>query len=227
MQIRESNCFDGEKCGSTDQRSSLLVTIFVLNTFVYKRLYASGRTFPIRSRIVIGMISATLAMCMAGVVEIFRQKTCLSSLTVSQTIGKPARSSISSFALSQSPLGKTNYTAADMTIFYQFPQYIGIGLSEVFTSVASLEFAYMASPRSAQSLIMSLRFCSAGLSSFVGSFYVGMFVNFKQEFTFDNIEVGTTSRNSFHHIERCLFSALRKNNRSFSIFISLFLLPFN
>lgn len=72
----------------TNSRSLYLVSIFVLNTFVYKRLHASGRTFPIRSRIVIGMISATLAMCMAGVVEIFRQKTCLSSPTISQTIGR-------------------------------------------------------------------------------------------------------------------------------------------
>ena len=76
-----------------------------------------------------------------------------------------------------------------MSIFYQFPQYLGIGLSEVFASVASLEFAYLAAPRSAQSLIMSLRFCSAGLSSFVGSAYVGIFVNVKQNFAFDNLQV--------------------------------------
>ena len=61
-----------------------------------------------------------------------------------------------------------------MSIFFQFPQYVGIGLSEVFTSVASLEFAYSAAPRSAQSLIMSLRFCSAGLSSFFGTGLVGL-----------------------------------------------------
>lgn len=62
-----------------------------------------------------------------------------------------------------------------MSIFYQFPQYFGIGLSEVLTSVASLEFAYLAAPRSAQSLIMSLRFCSAGLSSFFGTAIVALF----------------------------------------------------
>jgi dipeptide/tripeptide permease len=61
-----------------------------------------------------------------------------------------------------------------MSVFFQFPQYVGIGLSEVFTSVASLEFAYLAAPQSAQSLIMSLRFCSAGLSSFFGSGMVGL-----------------------------------------------------
>jgi dipeptide/tripeptide permease len=76
-----------------------------------------------------------------------------------------------------------------MSIFYQFPQYISIGLSEVFASVASLEFAYLAAPRSAQSLIMSLRFCSAGLSSFIGSIYVGIFITVKENLTFDNSQV--------------------------------------
>ena len=71
-------------------------------------------------------------------------------------------------------IGDRAYLAANMSVFYQFPQYVGIGLSEVFASVASLEFAYLASPRSAQSLIMSLRFCSAGLSSFFGSGIVAL-----------------------------------------------------
>jgi len=76
-----------------------------------------------------------------------------------------------------------------MSIFYQFPQYISIGLSEVFASVASLEFAYLAAPPSAQSLIMSLRFCSAGLSAFLGSLYVGIFVTVKESLNFDNLQV--------------------------------------
>ena len=55
-----------------------LVSIIVLNTFVYKRLQASGRSFPISTRIMIGLISATLSMCMAGTVEILRQNVCQS-----------------------------------------------------------------------------------------------------------------------------------------------------
>ena len=78
-----------------------------------------------------------------------------------------------------------------MSVFFQFPQYVGIGVSEVFTSVASLEFAYLVAPQSAQSLIMSLRFCSAGVSSFIGS---GMIVIF-------NIQVRSN---------RCLDSRRRK-----------------
>ncbi|CAF4108315.1 unnamed protein product [Rotaria sp. Silwood2] len=61
---------------------------------------------------------------------------------------------------------------SDLSIFTQLPQYICMGVSEVFGMVASFEFAYMAAPRSAQSLIMSLRFCSLGLSSFIGDAYV-------------------------------------------------------
>ncbi|CAF1563409.1 unnamed protein product [Rotaria magnacalcarata] len=127
----------------------IIVTIFFLNAFAYKRLQASGRSFPINTRIIIGLISAALAMCMAGTIEIIRQDVCKTQ-NFTQIIGDK------------------QYLAANMSVFYQFPQYLGIALSEVFTSVASLEFAYLAAPQSAQSLIMSLRFCSAGLSSFFG-----------------------------------------------------------
>ncbi|CAF4006844.1 unnamed protein product [Rotaria sordida] len=133
----------------------IIVTIFLLNAFVYKRLQASGRSFPINTRIIIGLISAALAMCMAGTIEIVRQNVCKTH-NFTQIIGD------------------RQYLAANMSVFYQFPQYVGIGLSEVFTSVASLEFAYLAAPQSAQSLIMSLRFCSAGISSLFGSGIVGL-----------------------------------------------------
>jgi dipeptide/tripeptide permease len=76
-----------------------------------------------------------------------------------------------------------------MSIFYQIPQFIGIGLSEVFASVASLEFAYLTAPHSAQSLVMSLRFCSAGLSSFLGSAYINIYERFYEDFAVANSEV--------------------------------------
>jgi dipeptide/tripeptide permease len=76
-----------------------------------------------------------------------------------------------------------------MSIFYQLLQYIGIGLSEVFASITSLEFAYLAAPQSAQSLVMSLRFCSTGLSSFLGSAYLGVYESINKNFTMANNEV--------------------------------------
>jgi hypothetical protein len=50
-----------------------------------------------------------------------------------------------------------------------------MGLSELFATVASYKYAYLAAPRSAQSLFMSLRFCSAGISSIIGSVYINVF----------------------------------------------------
>jgi hypothetical protein len=50
-----------------------------------------------------------------------------------------------------------------------------MGVSELFVMVASFEFAYLAAPRSAQTLFMSLRFCAIGLSSFIGTGYIAAF----------------------------------------------------
>ena len=127
-----------------------------------------------KTRILIGLVSAAVAMVLAGTVEVIRQDIYVNHNFI-QTIGMYR----CSLAMENLPrrfiVGTANYTAADMSIFFQLPQYIGVGLSEVFTSVASLEFAYLAAPQSAQSLIMSLRFCSAGLSSFFGSAMIVLF----------------------------------------------------
>jgi hypothetical protein len=50
-----------------------------------------------------------------------------------------------------------------------------MGLAEIFATVASLEFAYLAAPRSGQSLFMSLQFCSLGFSSFIGNGYYSIY----------------------------------------------------
>lgn len=62
-----------------------------------------------------------------------------------------------------------------MSIYWQLPQYVGMGLSELFASVASYEFAYLAAPRAAQSLFMSLSFCSSGVASFFAIVYIQVF----------------------------------------------------
>lgn len=50
-----------------------------------------------------------------------------------------------------------------------------MGFSEIFIMVASFEYAYFAAPLSAQTLFMSLRFCSIGVSSFLGTAYIHAF----------------------------------------------------
>lgn len=60
----------------------------------------------------------------------------------------------------------------NLSIYWQLPQNIFVGFSELFTMLSSFEYVYLASPRSGQTLFMSLRFCSIGISSFVGFGYM-------------------------------------------------------
>ncbi|CAF3415129.1 unnamed protein product [Rotaria sp. Silwood1] len=109
------------------------------------------------------------------------------------------------------------YYAADMSIFYQFPQYISIGLSEVFASVASFEFAYLAAPQSAQSLVMSLRFCSVGLSSFLGSAYISIYESAYENFTVTNLECKDSEKSELFYIYFFILAGIQL------IFIFIFL----
>ncbi|CAF1286967.1 unnamed protein product [Adineta ricciae] len=122
----------------------------------------------VQLRFILGMLAAALSMCLTGIVEIFRQQSCSSSFP--QTIGD------------------TVYNASDMSVFYQLPQYVSMGVSEVFASIASLEFAYLTAPQSAQSFVMSLRFCSVGLSSFLASGYMNIYDGLNANFSITNSE---------------------------------------
>ncbi|CAF0905534.1 unnamed protein product [Rotaria sordida] len=141
---------------SVGDQVSIIIGILILNLFVYKHLVTYNQSTLIQIKFVVGMILASITMFIAGTIEKFRQHGC-----------HP---------------GKNN---SDLSIFTQLPQYIGIGLSEVFGMVASFEFAYLAAPRSAQSLTMSLRFCSLGLSSFISDVYVKLMTITSKKFDFD------------------------------------------
>ncbi len=90
--------------------------------------------------------------------------------------------------------------ASNLSIYYQLPEYIGMGVAEFFVTLAYYEFAYYAAPRSAQSLFMSLRFCSVGVSSMIGRAYIYLFptISFQLDFS-----VSVTLNNLFS-----LFSVL-------------------
>jgi hypothetical protein len=59
-----------------------------------------------------------------------------------------------------------------------------MGVSEIFAMVASFEYAYFAAPRSAQTLFMSLRFCSLGISSFIATGYFTIFSKLSSKLDF-------------------------------------------
>jgi hypothetical protein len=89
-------------------------------------------------------------MCIAGSVEYYRQNGCDNNHNLGNNL-------------------------SSLSIFYQLPQNIFMGFSEIFAMLASFEYAYFAAPRSAQTLFMSLRFCSLGVSSFIATGYLAIF----------------------------------------------------
>ncbi len=74
---------------------------------------------------------------------------------------------------------------SNLSIYTQLPQNILIGFSQLFAMIASYEYAYFAAPISAQSLFMSLHFCSDGIASFIDTIYINFFPNSDVEINFE------------------------------------------
>ncbi|XP_076346091.1 solute carrier family 15 member 4-like [Tachypleus tridentatus] len=148
----------------------LLIFIPLLDQLIYPFLDQKNCQISLLLRIILGMAFAVMSMLVAGALETYRLDLVQNrNETVVQIIGN------------------TTYYAADLWVFWQIPQYALIGLSEVFASIAGVEFAYSQAPTTLQSTIMGFFCFSTGLGSFLGT---GLLFAFKKVWLPKDYDVG-------------------------------------
>jgi dipeptide/tripeptide permease len=119
-------------------------------------LRRAGRPLTLLKRIGWGLVVCLLAMLCASYVEWYRLKLFNEGHVIRTTTGDGDDGSSSG-----------NGTVVDMSVWWQVPQYLLIGLSEVFTSIGQMEFFYDQAPDVMRSCSMALQLLSVAVGSYL------------------------------------------------------------
>ena len=128
----------------------ILIPIFDSFIFPFLRNRLHLELGPI-VRMVIGFVCVSLAMFYAGGIQLMVDDSgewC------------PEKYNVTKFV--------PNSPDSKVSVFYQFPAYVLIAVSEIFASVASLEFAYSQAPTSMKSIVMACSLFMSAIAALLG-----------------------------------------------------------
>ncbi|XP_065663466.1 solute carrier family 15 member 4 isoform X4 [Hydra vulgaris] len=130
-----------------------IINIFTVVIFVpiFSKYIKNAKSYYLM--VSIGMVFSILSLYCGGVVEHFR--IIKGNSLVTNNFGNIM-----------------TVSASNMSIFYQVPQYMFIGLSEIFIVIPGLKYAYCESPKSMQSLVTSILYLVNGLGAFLSSMLI-------------------------------------------------------
>ena len=103
-------------------------------------------------RVGIGYCLATLAMIAAFIVEIARKNAPISKTMISDC--------------------DENVYVSEMSIFWQIPQFVAFGISEVLAAITALNFFISQSPQHMRSVILAIYYATHSISSWMVSLLI-------------------------------------------------------
>uniref|UniRef100_A0A8C4N8V0 Solute carrier family 15 member 4 n=1 Tax=Eptatretus burgeri TaxID=7764 RepID=A0A8C4N8V0_EPTBU len=128
----------------------LLLLIPLCDRLIFPWLDKRGRLPSPLLRIGLGMVCSLASVMTAGFLEMVRLQKVQKGKVREQWIGGVV------------------YNAADLSIAWQLPQFALIGVGELLTSIAGLEFAYSSAPRHWQGAVMGFFYFFSGLGALLG-----------------------------------------------------------
>lgn len=126
----------------------ILILIPIMDRIVYPFLTKYNKKPTQLQRIGVGMVFAALSVVTAGVLEIYRKEE------------------ISNYGGRKQILDGAVFSASSLSMFLQVPQFLLMGISEVFFSISALEFAYSQAPESMQGVVFGLNLMVGGLGNY-------------------------------------------------------------
>ncbi|GFR60359.1 solute carrier family 15 member 4-like [Elysia marginata] len=130
----------------------IILLIPVVDKVIYPFFERIGHPLSQLKKIGIGLVLSAVGVVVAGIVEIYRKKI----------LHSPGGSHTQVLA------GQT-FTASNMSVFLLVPQYVLIGLSEIFAAITAMDFVYNQTHVTMQGSITGLYHASIGLGNWLSS----------------------------------------------------------